>query len=141
MPRRHVYPFKLTWEDKHYRKTLNKLNSKQQKKLLKEIAALIKALSNCTHPTSDPILQRWNPSPYKRVIKQSGLYEYRLDKMTRVIACLIEVNPDDEADPNDDNEVDEVVLMLTVTLTHDHERMRRLIQSQKGSISTWTPED
>ena len=140
MPR-HVHAFTPTWQDQRYKKTLRKLNPTQQKEHLEEIGKLITALANCAHPATDPILQRWKPSPYKRVVKQSGLYEYRLDKTTRVIARFIELDPDDEADPDDDIEVEEVVLMLTVTLNHDHERMQRLIQSQKGSISTWTPED
>ena len=132
MPRP-VYCFNPTWQDQRYKKALKRLSPQQQEECLKEIADLIKALSVCTHPKADPILQRWKPGPYKRVIKQTGLYEYRCRGLTRVVARFI------EADPS--NQVEEVVLMLTVTLTHDHERMQRLIQRHKQSISTWTPKD
>jgi len=131
---RRVYTFPRTWQDKHYKKDLARFNPKQRKKLLENIAGLITALSNCTHPTSDPILQRWDPSPYKRVIRQGGVYEYRGLGLTRVIARWVEADPD--------NQLEEAVLLLTVTVKHDHDRMQTLIQSNEHTISTWkTPQD
>ncbi|MDA2924117.1 hypothetical protein MYX65_05585 [Acidobacteria bacterium AH-259-L09] len=130
MPRRHTYPFKPTWLDRRFKKSLKKLSPQQQKECLQELDHLIRDLKICKHPKADPILQRWKPGPYKRVIEVSDIYEYRCGRMMRVIARFLDPAPGG------------AVLLLAVTLQHDHRRIQRLMKTHKRGVSTWTdPED
>ena len=129
MPRP-VYYFIPTWEDQRYTKALKKLNPQQQEECLQELNDLINDLANCKHPKADPILKRWKPGPYKRVIRVSDIYEYRCGQTMRVIARFIDPAPEGE------------VLLLAVTLNHEHKRMKRLMKAHEREVSTWTtPED
>jgi len=126
MPRA-VYCFNPTWEDHHYTKALKKLNPQQQEECFQELEDLIDDLARCKHPKADPILQRWNPGPYQRVIKVRDIY---CGQTMRVIARFIDPAPGGE------------VLLLAVTLNHDHKRMKRLMKKHEGGVSTWTtPKD
>jgi len=127
MPRP-VYCFNPTWQDQRYKKALKRLSPQQQEECLQELDDLIDDLAICKHPKADPILQRWKPGPYQRVIEVSEIYEYRCGQMMRVIARFIDPAPGGE------------VLLLAVTLNHDHKRMKRLMKAHGREVSTWTSE-
>lgn len=89
----------------------------------------MKVLKVCAHPVTDPRLQSWRPSSYRGVIQVKGGYlvEYRFPGVMRVIACCF--------DGSADAPVQGLVLLLTITLDHDHERMKKLIRQSSGDIA------
>lgn len=124
MPKpRDVHYYKPTWMDRQFAKALKKLDAKQRQKCLQWLELLTKALAVCTHPRNDPRLASFDPSPYDRVIKVKDLYEYRKGNRVRAVACVRS----------------EWALLLTVTVSHDHERMQRLLQQHRTEIATWRP--
>jgi hypothetical protein len=54
------------------------------------------------------------------------LIEYRFPGVMRVIACCFESSGEPARS---------LVLLLTITLDHDHERMKKLIRQNAGEIS------
>jgi hypothetical protein len=125
---RPVIPFEPTWLDKHFRKALKALGDAEKEACLSRLSHLIDALKECSHPVQDPQLAPWSPSAYKGVVKiRSGhLAEYRFKgTLMRVIACYFLDRPE--------------ILLLTVTLHHDHDRMKRLLKEHGSSFSAYLP--
>lgn len=124
-----VRVFEPTWQDRHFRKALEKLRAEERKQRAGQVAALVKVLRVCANPVTDPALQAWRPSSYRGVIQLKGggqLVEYRFPGVMRVIACCF----DSSGEPRRS-----LVLLLTITLEHDHERMKRLLRQNVGEIS------
>lgn len=124
---RPIVLFKPTWLDRYFRKDFGALNDQGKEECTQILGDLMAALRDCKHPVQDPTLQKWRPSPYKGVVKiKSGhLAEYRCPGIMRVIACYF----DDRQE----------ILMVTVTLKHDHERMKRLLREHGGSLPSYLP--
>jgi hypothetical protein len=121
-----VIPYKPTWLDKNFKKDLEALDSGRRSQCLGDLADLISGLQRCTHPVLDPVLARWRPSPYKGVVKVAPgchLAEYRLTGTMRVIACYFDIRED--------------ILLLTATVRHDHERMKRLLREHGRSFPSY----
>lgn len=124
-----VRVFEATWQDRHFRKALEKLRPEERAQRAGQVAALVKALQVCTNPVTDPALQPWRPSSYRGVAQVRGggqLVEYRFPGIMRVIACCFEGSGDPRRS---------LVLLLTITLDHDHERMKKLIRQSAGDVS------
>lgn len=120
--------YRPTWLDRSFNKALKKTPTREREKRVQDLGDLLEALQSCTHPTLDPSLQRWRPTAYRGVVEVEGIQfvEYRLPRLMRVIACYSE-----EENPGD--AVTRIIL-LTATLTHDHERMKRLIRQHRSDI-------
>jgi hypothetical protein len=118
---RRVYPFDPTWLDREYRKAFEALNEEEQDETRQQLTLLLSDLAACRHPCQDPNLARWKPTPYPGV-GVSALYEYRTAQLGRVIARCPDVSPQGE------------VLLVAATLTHDHNRIKRLIVANKSAI-------
>jgi hypothetical protein len=118
-----VRPYLPTWADTHYKRDLASLDEPSQQAHLARLAKLIETLIHCRHPHKEPALAGFKPTPYPGVIKlpDAHLVEYRLDKLCRVIACWFEKEA--------------MILLVAVTLTHDHDRLKRLIRRDKPSLS------
>ena len=73
-------------------------------------------------------MQPWRPSAYRGVIqtKDGYLVEYRFPGVMRIIACCFD-SP--AGTPHQG-----LVLLLTITLDHDHDRMKRLIRQSSTEI-------
>jgi hypothetical protein len=126
---RRIFPFGPTWLDRRFQKDFKSLPSQDQQRRRSELAGLIRALGTCAHPSTDPTLRPFRPSSYKGVAKVPGqLIEYRLPGLFRVIVCYF------TSDTGSGRE--ERILLVAATLTHDHERLQRLIQQHRGDIST-----
>jgi hypothetical protein len=67
-------------------------------------------------------LAKWNPKPYGMGI--AGLYEYTLGPLSRVIARCQDVSSDGS------------ILLVAATLTHDHPRIKRLIDGHRTNIKS-----
>lgn len=119
---RAVFTFDATWFDREFRKALDGLDPAERKKFEADLAALIGALQECRHPTADTALASYKPTAYS--VGVPGLYEYRLGPLQRVIAKCADVAAESE------------ILLLTVTLTHDHPRMKGLIDAHKKQIKS-----
>lgn len=128
MPR-FVRVFEPTWQDRHFLKAVEKLTPREREDRAQQVADLVRVLKVSTHPVTDPQLQRWRPSAYRGVaqIKDGYLVEYRFPGVMRVIACCFEGG----ADPT----LQGLILLLTITLDHDHERMKRLIRQSSAEIA------
>jgi hypothetical protein len=124
---RPVRQFEPLWFDRQFKKDLKKLSKPQQDARLKDLAELIVALSESRHPTHDPRLAAWKPSAYHvpRVPPSIRLCEYRCAYPMRVIARWIEPSP---ADPEG------LVLLVAVTLSHDHDRLKEIIGHHRTSL-------
>jgi hypothetical protein len=59
-------------------------------------------------------------------VKDAYLVEYRFPGVMRVIACCF--------DGHADATYQGLVLLLTITLDHDHDRMKRLIRQSSAAI-------
>jgi hypothetical protein len=126
---RRIFPFEPTWLDRRFQKAFSALHQEEQKRRRNELAALIKALKACTHPSTDPSLRPFRPSSYKGVARVPGqLIEYRLPGLFRVIVCYF------SSDPVSGTE--ERILLVAATLTHNHDRLQRLIRQHRGGITT-----
>lgn len=126
---REVRTFSPTWQDRHFRKSVERLSPEARNERALQVSSLVKALQECANPVTDPRLRPWWPSTYKGVIRVQGghLVEYRFPGVMRVIACCF----DSTALPSCQG----LVLLLTVTLDHDHDRMKRLLREHSGGIS------
>lgn len=124
-----VRVFEPTWQDRSFRKAIEKLNPRERDERAIQVASLVKVLQVCAHPVTDPRLQSWRPSSYRGVIQVKGGYlvEYRFPGVMRVIACCF--------DGGADAPYQGLVLLLTITLDHDHERMKKLIRQSSADIA------
>jgi hypothetical protein len=130
---RAVYPFEPTWLDKNFRKALKKLRSAEDREqILAQIEALLDALGQCRHPIQDPNLSRWHPTPYRGLkIPRGNLVEYRFPNLIRVVVCDFPGGVGGSREPT--------LLLLGVTLHHDHDRLMRLFKQHKKGIGKWRP--
>lgn len=120
--------FFSTWLDKHFKKALRKLPKKQQEERKEQLASFLEALQDCNHPATDPNLAAWRPTSYRGVTDIPGggrLVEYRFPGLMRVVACYFETEGPSPPQP---------IILLTATLTHDHDRMKRQIRQHRGEI-------
>jgi hypothetical protein len=127
--RNNVVPYEPTWLDRDFRKALAKLPPGEQEQRLDQLSQLITRLQVARHPTNDPDLARYHPTGYGSVAKiASGvLVEYRPPYPMRVVALWLA--------PPTTSLQERTVLLLTVTLGHDHERMKTLIKRHSGDLS------
>jgi hypothetical protein len=101
------------------------LADREQGICVKCLAELIEDLKSCKHPIQDPSLQKRRPTSYKGVTNVLGghLVEYRLTKTMRVIACYFVERAD--------------ILLVTATIKHDHERMKRVLRDHGRYFSQY----
>lgn len=127
---RRIRTFEPTWLDRRFYKTYRKLKPAEQKRWQRDLAELLKALQACSHPATDPRLQRFRPSSYKGVTElpeRGQLIEYRLSGLSRVIVCWFPSDPSTEED--------DPILLVAATVTHDHERIQRLLRQHHRQIT------
>ncbi len=125
MPRP-VHFFQPLWLDSHFRKAFKSLHPQEQSAREQELAGLIAALASCRHPASDPDLRPWKPTAY-RIARVTGLFEYRGRFPLRVIARFIDPDPPELPDG--------AVLLVAATLTHDHDRLKRILEAHRAELS------
>ncbi|HEX4953239.1 MAG TPA: hypothetical protein VF017_07580 [Thermoanaerobaculia bacterium] len=114
--------FEPTWLDKEFEKAFKRLSVAEKESRMEDLAALMEALKGCRHPITDPDLARWRPGSYSGVLRLQPhqiLIEYRLRGLMRVIACHVRSSAEG---------VDDRVVLLAATLTHDHDRLKRLVR-------------
>ncbi len=116
--------FEPTWLDRKFRKDFDRLAANEKQRWQAELEALFEALVTCRHPTSDPQLQKWQPSPY-RISGLSDLYEYRCRFPLRIIVRWF---------ASSEREPTGVVLLIAATLAHDHDRLKLLIERSREEI-------
>ena len=126
MPRK-VVEHPQSWRDKRFRKEYDKLSNKQKEACSQELRELIIALRSDAHPVFGPAFKKWRPSAYK-VGSIDNLIEYRLTSTMRVIVRYFEANPD-----RPDGK-DEIIVLMAATLSHDHARLKRLIQQHRAKV-------
>lgn len=124
---RPVRQFEPLWFDNHFKRDFKKLPKPQQEKRLRELADLAQELANCKHPLLDPRLVPWRPSAYHvpKVPSETRLCEYRCAHPMRVIAQWIEPCAEDP---------EGAVLLIAVTLSHDHDRLKEIIGRNRSSL-------
>jgi hypothetical protein len=118
------------WFDHQFKKDLKKLPKPLQEQRLQEISRLAAVLAECRHPTHDPSLAAWKPSAYHvpKVPPEVRLCEYRCTYPLRVIVRWVEPC---EGDPEG------VVLLVTATLSHDHQRLKEILGNHRTEIKEW----
>jgi len=129
---RRVLLFNTTWQDKRFQKTFTKLNRRDQDDILIRLSQLSAALTATPHPILDPVLkQKFRPGAYDGVVALKGakLVEYRLGSLIRVIAKYPARQGSDD------------ILLLAVTLEHDHERLKSLLRQHRSAIQDWRDEE
>ena len=119
---RRVYPFEPTWLDREYRKTFGAMSEDEQNEVKQTLTDLLTDLATCKHPCKCPSLAKWKPTPYPGV-GVTALYEYRTESLSRVIVRCPDVAVDGE------------ILLIAATLTHDHIRLRRLIEANRKALA------
>jgi hypothetical protein len=124
---RPVRLFGPLWFDNHFKRELRRLPRPEQESRLQEIADLTHELASCRHPTLDPRLARWRPSAYRvpKIPSEKRLCEYRCSFPMRVIARWIEPSTEDP---------EGAVLLVAVTLSHDHERLKEIITKSRSEL-------
>lgn len=128
---KNVIPHPPTWLDKSFTKDYKKLSRKEQRSFGERLKELIEALRGCSHPVTDPSLRKWRPSGYHLAGRfEARLVEYRCPGTLRVIACYFE---------KDSGEIDDAILLVAVTLKHDHSRLKRLIEGQRSGLRPVPP--
>lgn len=121
-----VRPHQPTWLDKTFAKDYKKLTRDQQRSFTEKLSELIEALRGCGHPVTDPAMGKWRPSAYRIAGRIEGhLVEYRFPGTVRVIACYFETEP---------GRIRDTILLVAVTLKHDHSRLKRLIEGQRSRL-------
>ena len=127
---RPVRYFEPLWFDHQFKKDLRKLPNPRQDKRLQELSALIDVLANSRHPTHDPALAAWKPSAYHvpKIPPDILLFEYRCAYPLRIIVRWVE--------PCDD-EPEGAVLLVAATLSHDHQRLKEIISSNRKGLKEW----
>lgn len=129
MPRP-VRQFALFWEEREFKKALNRLPEVERRERLQQLAELTRALAECTHPTHDPKLQPWKPTAYhvrKVDSAKIKLYEYRCAYPMRIIARWVDPGPE---------EPEGAVLLIVGTLSHDHERLKEVIFRNRSALES-----
>jgi hypothetical protein len=117
---RRVFYCEVTWKDRRFQKDFSRLNPQEQMDFLQSLEKLRKDLEETPHPATDPKLrQAYRAKSYSGVVALKGaqLIEYSLGPLARVIAKY----PASEGRPD--------ILLLAVTLLHDHERLKRILRS------------
>ena|GEM_PF-3189933 len=122
---RKVIEHPQSWRDKQFRKEFRRLDRTAKESCSKDLRELIAALTSDAHPVLDPAFRKWRPSAY-RSSKIRNLIEYPLTGTMRVIVRFFEASPERE---------EEVVVLVAATLSHDHARLKRLIDRYKASLS------
>ena len=129
---REVRPFLPTWQDRRYRKELKRQSPRDREAIEKDLGELIRALRTAADLATDPNLARFKPTAYRyRGVPQlrspgAQLYEYRLHGLTRVIVCHFVSHAALGGE--------ELALLLAMTVSHDHERLVRLIREHRSSF-------
>lgn len=135
MPRE-VRPFLPTWKDRRYQKELRRLSPRDRNAIERDLAELLTAVRTAADLATDPRLARFKPTAYRyRGLPQlrspgARLYEYRLHDLTRVVICHFASHPAVGGE--------ELVLLLAMTVTHDHERLVRLIREHRSEFDDQT---
>jgi len=117
-----------TWKDRKFEKTFKRLDARKQRDLLERLADLSSILARVPHPASHPELQKYRPTAYDGIAQLRGggkLLEYRLDQVSRVIAKHPACEGSDD------------ILLLAITVDHDHDRLKSLIQQHRAEIDGW----
>jgi hypothetical protein len=129
---REIRPFLPTWKDRRYRKDLKRLAPRDREAIEKDLADLLTELRSASDLATDPRLARFKPTAYRyRGVPQlrspgARLYEYRLHDLTRVIVCHFVSHAAIGGE--------ELVLLLGMTVSHDHERLVRLIREHRSEF-------
>jgi hypothetical protein len=121
--------FEPTWFDREAKKAVRKLSPRERARFEEDLASLLETLLGCRHPATDPALAHWRPVPYSGVVQlPTGfhLVEYHLSGLARIIAGYREGGTVDQ------------VLLLAVTVRHDHARLKRLIQAHRRELTDFT---
>lgn len=121
--------FERTWLDREFQKTFRKLPKKEKERFEEELGDLLEALEQCRHPMTDPALGRWRPTGYRLRRASFPMVEYRLRRLTRVIAGF---------QPTAEGEI-AMILLLCVTLRHDHQRLQRIIEQHQSDLRDELP--
>jgi hypothetical protein len=122
---RRIFFCRETWADRQFKKRLERLRPDERASFLGQLECLYAALVDTPHPATDPSLrQAFKAKSYSGVVALRGasLLEYSLGKLSRVIA----------KDPATEDSND--ILLIAVTLDHDHERLKRLIKDHRTAI-------
>lgn len=128
---RRVFYCSATWRDRKFQKDFSGLSAGAQEAFLLELQKLAMVLENAPHPATDPKLrQAYKAKSYQGVVvlKSGTLIEYSIGKLARVIAKY----------PARKESTD--ILLIAVTLLHDHERLKRLIKENRSEIDGWDGE-
>ncbi|HEV7670470.1 MAG TPA: hypothetical protein VGS22_18280 [Thermoanaerobaculia bacterium] len=128
MSSRRVFRCQSTWGDRQFKKSFARLSPDRQELFLKNLLDLQSALESASHPATDPHLrQAFRAKSYSGVVQLKGaaLLEYSLDNLSRVIAKYPAREGGDD------------ILLVVVTLDHDHERLKRLIKANRSEINEW----
>ncbi len=129
---REVRPFLPTWEDRRYKKDLERQSPRDREAIQKDLADLIVAIRTATNLAMDPDLARFKPTAYRyRGVPRlrtpgAQLYEYRLHGLTRVVVCHFAAHAAVAGE--------ELVLLVAITVTHDHERLVRVIRAHRSEL-------
>lgn len=125
---REIREYSETWLDRGFEKALKKLNSREKETLAERLEALLVQLAECRHPISDPHLAAFRPTPYRVHLRNSEarLAEYRLGDRCRVIAAYFESRDE--------------ILLVAITLEHDHTRLKVLVERFGSSAGRSAPE-
>ena len=113
-----VLAYEPTWLDKQWTKAFKKLSKRDAERLEDSLVGLIEALKGCSHPTLDPNLSRWNPSPYRAKARANITWcEYRLgDRQNKARAIM--------AYDSSDN----TIYLVGRTVIHDHRRITEMVK-------------
>jgi hypothetical protein len=124
---RRLETYEPTWFDREFRKAFTRLDLSQQAVFEQQLGDLMEALQACRHPILDAALQRFKPTPYRIALPnpRSKLAEYRLGAKARVIARYVIEEQDVVGDE---------ILLIAVTVDHDHERLVTLVKGAKKRI-------
>ena len=129
---RRVFVCSVTWKDRQFQKQFSLLREAEQTSFLERLALLVSLLEVASHPATDPRLrQSFRAKSYGGVIPLRGaaLIEYSLDSLSRVIAKFPAREGSDD------------ILLVAVTLSHDHDRLKRLIRGNRSAIDGWSDEE
>ena len=128
---RRIFSCSATWKDRKFQKDFAGLSPQAQEEFLRELLTLNAWLEKTPHPATDPQLrQAYRAKSYKGVVvlRSGNLIEYSIGNLARVIAKY----------PAREGSGD--ILLIAVTLSHDHERLKRLIKSNRSEIDDWDGE-
>lgn len=137
MSRRRVLSYRPTWGDKRFQKgfkdALDSVKKAKREEVARkrqeELKALFEALRTCGDLVTDPLVRRWDPTPYRGVVtlRRGRVIEYRCRGLFRLVAV--------------DYPEEKVVLLFAATAEHDHERLKRQLKEHRGALDLWEPSD